>query len=286
MKCVPSPSFPSRTLAVAALGVCMALPLSASAAKWSDTSMSYRTGNQFREPAIAKNVSKDIVGFTHVSGYDYGQNFLNVDVLMSDKNDPARGGDTGAQEIYLVYAHQLYLGKVFDKNLSFGPVKEVALTTGFDLNTKDTAFAPKVRKLLVGPTLKFDIPKGFFDVSLLFYKEWNNNGIVGKSVNFDPTYRIAMAWGVPFSLGPVPLSFEGFLNYTGEKGKDGFGVETDPETWSDMFIMADLGKMLMDKPRTLRAGIGYEYIKNKFGSKDGSTGSKTTTPMIKVQWHF
>lgn len=276
----------SRIITTAVLGACLAAPISASAANWSDTSISYRYGEKFNEPAISDDVSKDIVGFTHVSGYDYGQNFLNVDILMSDSKDPAKGGDTGAQEIYVVYAHQLYLGKVFDKNLSFGPVKEIALTTGLDWNSKDTAFAPKVRKILVGPTLKFDIPKGFFDVSLLYYKEWNNNGIVGKSVEFDPTYRIAMAWGIPFNVGSVPLSFEGFLNYTGKKGKDGFGVKTDPETWTNMFVMADVGQMLMGKPRTLRAGIGYEHINNKFGSKEGSTGSETNTPMIKVQWHF
>ena len=276
----------SRLFATTVLGACLAAPVTASAANWSDTSISYRYGEQFREPAISDDVSKDIVGFTHVSGHNYGQNFLNVDILMSDSKDPAKGGDTGAQEIYVVYAHQLYLGKVFDKNLSFGPVKEIALTTGLDWNSKDTAFAPKVRKILVGPTLKFDIPKGFFDVSLLYYKEWNNNGIVGKSVEFDPTYRIAMAWGIPFNVGSVPLSFEGYLNYTGKKGKDGFGVKTDPETWTNMFVMADVGQMLMGKPRTLRAGIGYEYINNKFGSKEGSTGSETSAPMIKVQWHF
>ena len=276
----------SRLVSAAVFGCVLAAPLAVNAANWSDTSVFYRTGNNFREPANSKNVSKDIFGFTHVRGYDYGQNFLNVDILTSDKNDPARGGSQGAQEIYVVYAHQLYLGKVFKKDLSFGPVKEVALTTGFDWNTKDTAFAPKVRKVLIGPTLKFDIPKGFLDVSLLYYKEKNNNGIVGKSVDFDSTYRIALAWGVPFQLGPVPLSFEGFLNYTGEKGKDGFGDKTGPETWSDIFVMADVGQMVMGKPKTLRAGIGYEYIKNKFGATSDIAGSKTTTPMLKVQWHF
>jgi len=276
----------SCVFATAVVGFGVAAPVTVSAANWSDTSVFYRTGNNFREPAIAENVAKDIFGFTHVSGYDYGQNFLNVDILISDRSDPAEGGAQGAQEIYVTYAHQLYLGKVFKRDLSFGPVKEIALTTGLDWNSKNNEFASKVRKVLIGPTLKFNVPNGYFDVGLLYYKEKNNNGIVGKSVDFDSTYRIALAWGVPFQLGPVPLSFEGFLNYTAEKGKDGFGVDTDPETWTNLFVMADVGQMLMGKPKTLRAGIGYEYIKNKFGSSDGSTGSKTTTPMLKVQWHF
>tara|TARA_R110001583_G_scaffold195503_1_gene374421 strand:+ start:8 stop:280 length:273 start_codon:yes stop_codon:yes gene_type:complete len=86
--------------------------------------------------------------------------------------------------------------------------------------------------------------------------------------------------------GQFCVQINSYLNYTGKKGKDGFGVKTDPETWTNMFVMADVGQMLMGKPRTLRAGIGYEYINNKFGSKEGSTGSETSAPMIKVQWHF
>ena len=91
---------------------------------------------------------------------------------------------------------------------------------------------------------------------------------------------------MPFQLGPLPLSFEGFLNHTGEKGKDGFGDKTGPETWTDIFVMADVGQMVMGKPNTLRAGVGYEYIKNKFGATSDIAGSKTSTPMLKVQWHF
>jgi nucleoside-specific outer membrane channel protein Tsx len=71
-------------------------------------------------------VRKHVLQFSHASGYAYGQNFLNLDVLQSDKNDPSSGGDTGATEFYLTYRHQLHLGKLLDKDLSFGPVKEVA----------------------------------------------------------------------------------------------------------------------------------------------------------------
>ncbi|NTV10618.1 MAG: hypothetical protein HGA47_07565 [Zoogloea sp.] len=261
----------------------------AHAADWSDTSISYRYGKGFSEPAIAADVAKGTIGLTHVSGYKYGQNFFNVDVLKSDMNDPANGGAQGAQEIYLVYAHQLYLSKVTGLDLSFGPVKEVALTTGFDHNSKDSAFAPKVNKIMAGPTFKFKLPAGFFDAGLLYYKEWNNNSFgTTKDVQFDPTYRVALAWGVPFSAGPIPLSFEGFLNYTGAKGKNGFGQDTGAETWGDLFLMADIGKLVAEKPNTVKAGIGYEYIRNKFGETPDTAGAgtKTTTPMVKVSWGF
>ena len=38
----------------------------------------------------------------HVSGYKYGTNFFNVDILKSDDMDRPGGGG-GAQEVYVVY---------------------------------------------------------------------------------------------------------------------------------------------------------------------------------------
>ena len=108
------------------------------AAGWSKSSISYRAGDEFHEPANPAEIHKDIYCFTHVSGYQYGQNFVNLDVLQSDSSDAARGGAQGAHEIYVAYSHQLYLGRVLNRDLSFGPVKDVALSTRFDWNSKNT----------------------------------------------------------------------------------------------------------------------------------------------------
>ncbi|MGC3961975.1 MAG: hypothetical protein QM803_01270 [Rhodocyclaceae bacterium] len=258
----------------------------ASAADWSDTSISYRYGSKFSEPGIDKDVSKDIIGLTHVDGFKYGSNFFNVDVLISDHNDPQADGTSGAQEIYLVYANQLHFTKVTGKKLDLGVVKDFAWSTGFDLSSKNTAFAPKVRKFITGPVVKFGFPFGWADLGLMYYKEKNHNGIVGVNVDFQSTYRIAAAWGFNFQAGPVPLELNGFFNYTGEKGKDGFGVDTKPETWTDIFLMVDVGQIAGLGKHTLLVGPGYEYVKNKFGSSPPTAGTKTSTAMIKGEWHF
>lgn len=39
---------------------------------------------------------KHVLQFTHASGYSLGQNFVNLDVLQSDKNDLTSGGDDRA----------------------------------------------------------------------------------------------------------------------------------------------------------------------------------------------
>jgi nucleoside-specific outer membrane channel protein Tsx len=254
----------------------------ATASDWSDTFVGYRVGSKFREPCCDHtDIHKNIFSLTHVSGYKYGINFFTADFLMSDSNDPPASGGGGAQEVYAVYRHLLLLGPVTGKSLAFGPVKDVGITAGIDLNSKNDAFAPRVRKFVIGPTLKFDVP-GFLDISLLFRTERNHNGIVGKSVTFDNTYGVSMAWGIP--IKSINSKFDGFIDHIGPKGKDGFGFETKAETLARAYLMYDVGH-LAGKPGTFYAGIGYEYWNNKFGGNPNNYG-KTSAPMLALEAHF
>ncbi|MGP7732745.1 hypothetical protein [Oceanimonas smirnovii] len=285
-----------RVFTLSALALAVSAAPQLSAATWSDTYIGYRFGTEFTEPSNDKDITKHILQFTHASGYAYGQNFLNVDLLQSDENDPAsgdvRGEGDGATEAYLTYRHQLHLGKVFDTDMGFGPVKEVAVTAGFDLNTKNTDFAPRKQLLVVGPTLKFGLPKGFADLSLFYAYERNHCGIApcgftgnSNDISFDPYYIVNLAWGVPFNAGPVPMKFQGFGNYNGAKGKDYFNAETKPEVLVRTSLMVDVGALAFDKNNTLWAGVGYEYWDNKFGNH-GKPGVDTRAPTFQLEWHF
>lgn len=258
------------------------------AATWSDTFIGYRYGTQFTEPSNPRDIEKHVLQFTHVSGYSLGQNFLNLDVLQSDSVDPASGGDSGATEAYLTYRHQLHLGKLTGEPLAFGPIKDVALTGGFDLNTKNTDFAPRKRLLVAGPTLKFDMPRGFVDLSLFYAHEWNHCGASFCAINeieFDPYYQVNLAWGLPFEAGPLPMKFQGFYNYNGEKGEDYQGNDTDPEQLMRTSLMLDVGQLAWGESNQLWAGVGYEYWRNKFGNH-GKDGVDTDAPTFQLEWHF
>ena len=89
----------------------------AGAVEWSDTSIGYRYGTQFAEPFVGDGIHKNIFNFTHASGYKYGTNYLNVDLLESDSKD------SNAQEAYVTYRHTLDIGKVLYKNLGAGPIR-------------------------------------------------------------------------------------------------------------------------------------------------------------------
>jgi nucleoside-specific outer membrane channel protein Tsx len=269
--------------------------ISVQAADWSDTSIGYRYGTDFAEPFNANAISKDIINLNHVSGYKYGTNFFNVDMLLSDSKDPAGAGSSnGAQEVYVVYRNTLDMEKVTGRSYALGPVRGVGLTGGFDFNTKtDAGYNSKKRMLVVGPTLMMDVP-GFLNVSLLML--WESNApystfskVSTPRYNYDAHAMLGAAWGIPFSIGPLPLSFEGFASYIAAKGKNEFGVDTAAETNIDMQVMYDLSAAIGAKPKSVKLGLEYQYWKNKFGNDSGGaagSGAFAKTSMIRAEYHF
>ena len=250
----------------------------AGAVEWSDTSIGYRYGTQFAEPFVGDGIHKNIFNFTHASGYKYGTNYLNVDFLQSDSKD------ANAQEAYVVYRHTLDIGKVFDKNLSAGPIRGYGLTAGFDWNTKnDPGYASKKRMLVVGPTVMMDVP-GFLNISLLMLWESNEPVGVTSRYHYKAHPMLNAAWGIP--IGSTGLSFEGYANYIAAKGNNEFGGGTAPELNIDAMLMYDLGTPLHLGKNTLRVGIEYQYWRNKFGNPASVPGSLAKTPMVRAEYHF
>ncbi len=250
----------------------------AHALDWSDNSIGYRYGTRFAEPFHTEDISKNIVNFQHASGYKYGTNFLNVDLLMSDSKDD------NAKEVYVVYRNTLDIGKISGKDLSFGPARGVGLTLGFDWNTKnDNGYASKKRMWVVGPTLMLDVP-GFLNVSVLALFESNKpQGVPGR-YTYDTHPMLNLAWGIP--LGSSGLAFEGYMNYIAAKGKNEFGGSTSPEVNFDGQIMYDVGTPMGLGKNKLRVGLEYQYWRNKFGNPNTVSGSLANTPMVRAEYHF
>ncbi len=302
-----------KNLTFAALGLVALAAVPASAADWSDTSLGYRTGTAFQEPANPDKIKKDIFNLTHASGYSLGSNFFSVDMLTSDEKDPSNNFGAspynkkqGAHEVYVTYKHSLNLGKVFGTKIDFGPVRGMDFTFGFDYAAKNTTFAPAVYKLMAGPSFSFKVP-GFLNVALLYYKEKNHNAFGGSKtpigggtdVTFDGTYQVAAAWGIPVALGKVNTSVKGFATFTGAKGKDGSAVETKLETLFRGYWMFDVSPLLGTKKGTWQIGPGFEYWDNKFGAPTfataaeatasgtgGGVNPKTTCVMAALEIHF
>jgi hypothetical protein len=277
-----------RLLTLAALALALAAP-AAHALDWSDNVFRFWWGPNFREPGVGapgtdgKEIAKSVLTFTHVDGYKWGGNFFNVNMLHSTQADPSRGLDQGATEVYATYRHDLSLNKVTgSKTFAFGPVRDLFIEAGIDLSTKNTNFAPHKKMPVIGAGLALNVP-GFWNVAVLANQEWNNNGIVGKSVEFDPTVMFATSWGVP--LFKMPLAFEGFAIVNLPKGKDGFGRDTVTEVLLHPKLMWDVGPLFGSKGYQL--GAGYEYWLNKFGNDaDEVVGAEQGTVFFEAAIHL
>jgi nucleoside-specific outer membrane channel protein Tsx len=283
---------PTNTRSALCVGIA-ACALSAQAATFSDTSIGYRYGKEYAEPFNSNAIAKDIINLNHVSGYKYGTNFFNVDMLLSDSKDPAgKGSSNGAQEVYVVYRNTLELEKLTGSPYKFGPVRGMGITAGFDYNTKtDAGYNSKKRMLVAGPTFMMDVP-GFLNISLLYLWESNApfntfSGVSTPRYNYDPHAMLGAAWSIP--LGSLPFTFEGFANIIAAKGKSESGADTAAETNVDMQIMYDLSPAIGLAPKSLKVGLEYQYWKNKFGNdSEGAAGQGAfaKTPMVRVEYHF
>lgn len=234
-------------------------------ADWSSHAVYVRWGSQFAEPANARDVHKTIAGYSYSAGVGDISRFANVEWLRSDADDPARNSRAGADEVYAVYRQHHWQSKGW------------ALSWGLDAGTKNDAFAGAPRKLLAGVTHALPVSGGFAEVGLYAYKEWNYNGIVGRSVTFDPTWQLAAAWGVSVFDG---AQWQGFAAVTGEKGRDGFGAPTAVESLVRTSLLWPLAEVAGGR---LMAGPAVEWWQNKFGNQAG-VGTENTVPMLWLEW--
>jgi nucleoside-specific outer membrane channel protein Tsx len=279
-----------------ALVAMAAFAVGAQAADWSDTSINVRHGSKYAEPFNTNDIAKTIIGLNHVSGYKYGSNFFNADLLLSNSKDPAfSGSTTGAHEVYVVYRNTVDFEKVTGKSFKTTGVRGLGFTGGFDFNTKtDAGYNSKKEMLVLGPTVMLDVPAGFLNVSLL--QLWESNAPYSTFTNsgkdryhYDPHPMLTAAWAIPFSVGSVPLEFAGYANYITAKGKNESGGDTAAETNIDMQVMYDMSGAVGAKAKTFKVGAEYQYWKNKFGNDHTGAAGKgafAKTPMLRAEYHF
>ncbi len=282
-------------LSVVATLLCgaVAMPQANAQFTYTDTSVGYRWGANFKEPGIGRahtdgtDIEKHILSLTHSDGYKYGENFINIDALFSNNKDPAQNSTQGATEVYAVYRHNLSLNAVTGTEMfKVGILRDLRFELGGDFNTKNTAFAPAKKLLVFGPNFALDIGQ-FFNVGLHFAEEWNNNGIVGRSVSFDPTFELEIAYGIPFHVFGMRLKYEGFANVVAPKGRDGFGAQTATELLWHSKLKYDFGNLILHKEHLIEGGIGFEYWLNKFGNDHATvTGSQAYTPFLFASLYF
>ncbi|MDP4005631.1 hypothetical protein [Methylobacterium sp. NEAU K] len=267
---------------------------------FSDTVVSYRFQGPSAEPGIfvmrpngtatggfaPREVPKNVVNLFHANSWAYGTNLISLDILRSGSQDPAgdkqrQFKDYGATEVYLIYRGVLSPNKIFDTSVFAIPgfVKDIGLSFGADINTKDTAFDSEKRAGTFGLSFAFDVPAGFVNLKVQGYKEFSRNGFAGtgpipgfdyshfRSVEYKMTPEFEITYTVPLAFTGLPLALAGFNTIILPKGRYGSfnQYDTQLEFVSQTNLVLDIGQLISNTPNRVEVFAGFQYWRNKFG---------------------
>jgi len=242
-----------RPLKVLSVALILILATAATAAQWSTTSVSGLYGTDHK---LSAKSEQTIITLEHASGWSYGDNFF-----FFDATQPFDHGT----DIYGEWHPRLSAGKIFEKDLSFGFVKDVLLAS--EIN-----FGNDVRIYFYGVGFDLDLPKfAFFSVNFFIRDDAN---IAGES-----TYQISPSWNLPFSIGNANLEFGGFVDIAGEEGSAKANILAQPQ------LLLDLGHF-WGHDRSVYAGVEWQYWNKKYGVDVSGVDSEENFAQLMVKWVF
>jgi len=256
--------------------------------------LAYWYGANYRTPFVTKtgsgqaaDIARNALEYTHVGFWGMGSNFVNLMLSKSDMAEPAAGGGSGAVEAYLTLRSNLGLDEVtHSRAFHAGPLRDIAVELGTNLETKNSSFSPAEKTIYVGPNFQFSVPKGYFNVGLHLRKEWNHEAVLGKADLYDPDFNIEPTWMLPFAVGKVHMTYSGFAEYNTPKGKDSFGVKTVSEFLIRNYVSLDAGALLLHKPQLIDVTGGFWYWNNEYGKTASDPGAKQMTPIFGIAVHL
>ncbi|MBS97142.1 MAG: ion channel protein Tsx [Oceanospirillaceae bacterium] len=230
---------------VLALGIALA-PAASAELLWQDFSLTYVGAEDYE---LMANESGQVITVDHASGHSWGDTYFFMDHYDF----------VGKTSKYFEFAPRLSLGKLSGRDLSFGPVKDVLISTNWESGNGFDNY-------MYGVGLSLDIP-GFNYLDINFYAVEND------SVEDDE--MLTLVWGYPFTIGTADFLYDGFVDWSTEQGDHASEMNfTSQLKWN-------LGKHLGFKA-PLYVGMEYAHWTNKFGVD----GVDERNPGLLVRWHF
>jgi len=234
---------------------------------WQTNSLSYLYGKNFAiNPSIQQTVT-----FEHADRWKYGDTFLFVDkIFYNGKEDPNKG----PHSFYGEFSPRLSAGKIFDRKLQLGPIKDVLLAMTYEYGEGES------EAYLIGPGFDLAVP-GFNYVTLNFYRRQTEGPRPGDGV-----WQITPTWSYTIPAGRSDVLIDGYLDWVVDNDQNSRGtyhanLHLNPQ------IKYDLGKALSGQAKQIYVGAEYSYWKNKYGIQDNAnldTNQNTASLLIKV--HF
>jgi len=301
------------------------LPVKAPAAKETpffivnDNSVSFTWYPSATDPGVPgggvagnSNAFNKFVGTaTHFDVWAYGTNFFNIDILKSDNNNPVKDQfnprATGAVEVYAFERSTLGLNQLSNsKMFSSFLFKNIEFEFGGDINTENDGLGPQKRDIVLGAQFDLNLP-GTVNLSVLAYKEWNNNnyyivpGQFSGATEFQWIPRLELLISEPLTFLPWPITWH---NFTGVNFPKGTGISsaqlaalcagacagpnpnssfTKTEVFEDNRLTLDASKLWWGKPGIWDVYAGYRYWYNKFGTDHNAPLFASVAPGTSVE---
>ena len=161
---------------------------------WQTNSLTYLYGKNFAiNPSIQQTVT-----FEHADKWKYGDNFLFVDrIFYNGKDDPNKGPHT----YYGEFSPRLSFGKIFDRTLEYGPIKDVLLAMTYEYGEGDS------EAYLIGPGFDLAVP-GFNYFTLNFYRRHTEGPRPGTGV-----WQITPSFSYTIPLGRSNLLIRAYMGW-------------------------------------------------------------------------
>jgi len=239
-------------LAVALAGSLLTAPAMAEGLlHWHSNSLTYLYGKDYKIDAPIQQT----VTFEHVNGWKYGDTFLFLDSIHFN----GKGNDNGNDDstFYGEFSPRLSFGKIFQRDLSFGPIKDVLVAMTYEFGEGD------VETYMIGPGFDLDVP-GFDYVSVNVYHRDTDGDRVG-----DGTWQVTPVWGYTLPVGNSDILIDGFIDWVVDNDSNSRGEEYHANLHINPQIKYDLGKAMNWGEKQLYVGIEYDYWSDKYGIENG-----------------
>ena len=253
---------------ITAAGTFLATGAHAGSADFATTNIQYLHGAHYADfnpnGGFSHGDEASIITLEHFDAWKYGDNFFFVDITNPDGEGDGFGTTGKASGSYYgEISPRLSIGKIFfDRELSWGLIKDVLFTS-----TLEVPESPVKQTWLYGAAVDLNLPGfQFFQVNW-YIRDPQESGI-------DTGQQITLAWGAPFKIGPVPMLFEGFLDYAWGVDPLKDNIITAPR------LLVDVGDLMGFGAGKLQAGVEWQMWHNKFGI----AGMDESVPQAMVKW--
>ncbi|VVE64645.1 hypothetical protein PCA31118_01674 [Pandoraea captiosa] len=264
----------AQKIGIVASGLALTLATAHSVAgEWSESDFQYRYGSNFNDNGGSggSRISKNLVEFQNNTGFGWGRSY--VFLLMSKAGD----ADNNSADLYSEGQVTASLSKLTGKELSWGAIRDLGVTAGYNYGARNSAYRSNARVLVYGGTVDFNVPGfTFFNVDLLAYHDAGTYGGYGGGFmcgRVATTYQVTPYWRLPFNIGPARFMFDGYVDFIGAHGSCAAQILAEPQ------LKLDVGNFWGYKDK-LFVGVELQYWSNKFGTR----GVNETVPQLVLQW--